>query len=746
MKFNKLLIAIAILGFSCAKPIEQEYMPTASTIAVDEDDTEDSIRIKAAHVVPTANQYQALKDEFIAFVHFGPNSFTAKEWGSGMEDPAVFELENLDTDQWCETMKDAGMTKVILTVKHHDGFVLWQSRYTEHGVMSTGFRDGKGDVLKELSESCEKYGLKLGVYLSPADLFQIESPDGLYGNLSEKTARTVPRPVDGAPFENKTSFDFVVDDYNEYFLNQLFELLTEYGRIEEVWFDGAHPKTKGGQTYDYDAWKELIRTLAPQAVIFGRQDIRWCGNEAGMTRDEEWNVIPYEEDPNKMNRFSDITGENVAGLDKLYQANFLHYQPAETNTSIREGWFYRNDDEQGVRSADDVFDIYERSVGGNSIFLLNIPPNTEGLFAQRDVKVLKEVGERIRATYGDNLLASASGPSEVLEDDEESYLLLEKGAEGIVIELDKPATINRLMLQEDILGHSERVSAFEVEAWVNGEWKMVANGKNIGYKNILRFAEVTTDKIRIKVVEARFFPVAVSRVAAFYAENRPPQLEISRNKEGEVMIAAKKEDFGWNTYEQDIAGDLNKDMHITYTLDGSEPTKESSSYEGLFPLENGSVKAVAFSKTDKGAVSTREFGAIKKDWKLDKMSSQSVKHEAEKAFDSNDKTYWKSKPNGSGQSISIDLSTSQNIIGFIYAPPGNDSEGMIERGEIYVSDNGSNWKLVEAFEFGNLINDPSQRRHEFSAPVKGRFIQLKATQIAGGQKHAAVAEFGVLIN
>ena len=170
-------------------------------------------------------------------------------------------------------MKAAGIKMVILTVKHHDGFVLWQSRYTKHGIMSTTFRDGKGDVLKELSASCRKYDLKLGVYLSPADLYQIENPEGLYGNLSKYTLRTIPREVAGRPFKSKTQFKFEVDDYNEYFLNQLFELLTEYGPIHEVWFDGAHPKRKGGQTYNYPAWKKLIKTVAPQAVIFGREDI-----------------------------------------------------------------------------------------------------------------------------------------------------------------------------------------------------------------------------------------------------------------------------------------------------------------------------------------------------------------------------------------------------------------------------------------------------------------------------------------
>ena len=167
---------LALFFSSCTNNSKQAILlPAANTIPIDDDDSRDSVLLKAAHVIPSENQMNALKDEFIAFVHFGPNTFTKLEWGNGMEDPAVFNLKNLDTDQWCRAMKDAGMKKVIITAKHHDGFVLWQSRYTKHGVMSSPFEDGKGDILKELSLSCKKYGLKLGVYLSPADLFQIES-------------------------------------------------------------------------------------------------------------------------------------------------------------------------------------------------------------------------------------------------------------------------------------------------------------------------------------------------------------------------------------------------------------------------------------------------------------------------------------------------------------------------------------------------------------------------------------------
>ena len=376
-----------LLGALCAcSGPKEDPVAYQNTIPVEPGDTKEQIIEKAAHVVPTANQLAALQREFIAFIHFGPNTFTRMEWGNGMEDPKVFDLKELDTDQWCEAMKAAGMKLVILTAKHHDGFVLWQSRYTTHGIMSSNFQGGKGDIMKSLSESCRKYGLKLGIYLSPADLYQIESPDGLYGNLSKPTKRTIPREVEGRPFANTTRFEFVVDDYNEYFLNQLFELLTEYGPIDEVWFDGAHPKRKGGQQYDYHAWKTLIKALAPNAVVFGREGTRWCGNEGGRTRDTEWNIIPYEANPDTMSVFADLTDLDLGSRERLYEGKFLHYQPAETNTSIREGWFYRDDTHQKSRNADDVFDIYERAVGGNSIFLLNIPPNREGRLDRRDLR------------------------------------------------------------------------------------------------------------------------------------------------------------------------------------------------------------------------------------------------------------------------------------------------------------------------------------------------------------------------
>ncbi|HUH46584.1 MAG TPA: alpha-L-fucosidase [Arenibacter sp.] len=747
---NKLFFYSSLVLISLITACSQQsgpnalVMPVSNTMMVEGGDSRDSIILKAAHIVPTPNQYEALKNEFIAFIHFGPNTFTRMEWGNGMEDPKIFDLQNLDTDQWCKAMSDAGMKMVIFTAKHHDGFVLWQSRYTQHGVMSSPFKDGKGDVLKELSESCKKYGLKLGVYLSPADLFQIENAEGLYGNLSEYTERTIPRAVEGRPFENKTTFKFKVDDYNEYFLNQLFELLTEYGPIDEVWFDGAHPKRKGGQTYNYLAWKELIRTLAPNAVIFGKEDIRWCGNEAGGTRDTEWNVIPYMEDPNTMNSFADLTDKSLGSREDLYKGRYLHYQQAETNTSIREGWFYRDDTDQKVRSADDVFDIYERSVGGNSTFLLNIPPNREGEFSPTDVSVLEEVGQRIQETYGTNLLLGAKGPKAVLDNDLASFEVLGNEPKEIVIETPNLVTINRLVVQEAIDTHGERVEKHAVDAWVDNNWVEIATATNIGYKRILRFPEVSTQKLRIRILESRFIPT-IANISAHYYKSRPPQLGIERSVEGSVSLYPKKDGFRWNLHGENAAGNINSGYVIRYTTDGSEPTPNSPLYDTPFSLTSGEVRAVAEVNGQFGSVSTQVFGIVKKDWKLLGADSFKGKNKAENAFDGDPATFWSSVSKDSPHFIEIDLGQEYSIKGFTYTPQTASSEGMIQRGVVKYGTDGKTWKNVEDFQFGNLINDPTTRTHLFKSDVNTRYIRLESKEIAGGGKTAAIAEIGFLL-
>lgn len=727
-----LLLIIATLSYG------QESIAPTNTIKIAGDSHEEIIR-KAAHVIPTPNQLEYKKLEFTCFVHFGPNTFTRMEWGNGKEDPKIFDLKNLDTDQWCRIMKAAGMKLVVFTAKHHDGFVLWQSRYTNHGVMSSPFQDGQGDVLKNLAASCEKYGIKLGVYLSPADLYQIENIEGLYGNLSKYTNRTIPRPVVGRPYENKTTFQFEVDDYNEYFLNQLFELLTEYGPVHEVWFDGAHPKRKGGQTHNYSAWKELIKTLAPQAVIFGREDVRWCGNESGKTRESEWDVIPFPDDPNEKIQFADLHGD-LGSREKLYEGNYLHFMPTETNTSIREGWFFRDETDQKVRNADDVFDIYERVVGGNSVFLLNIPPTREGLFGAEDVKVLEEVGRRIKETYGSSMLDGASGAKELLDNNENTFVLGENGNAEYIIELKSKQLVNRIILQEAIATHSQRIEEHRLDAWVDGNWKEVASGTTVGYKKILRFSATNTSKFRIRILKSRLDPT-LSSVSAHYYKTRPPQIEIQRDTDGLVTLSFQKHQFMWKSHGIDATANLNENLEIRYTSDGSRPTQKSKLYNLPFVHRSGELKAAAFDGDITGGETSEKFGILKSDWTIINVSSKQGNNNAEKAIDGNPATYWHSRSKSDlPQNISIDLGSKQTITGFAYTPQLEHKEGMMESGKIFISEKGKKWVKVESFEFGNLINDPSRRSWTLKESVCTRYIRIQSNAAAGNSNIVTIAE------
>lgn len=733
------LLPLFALGFSVSALAQSQEIPYASTIAVEAGDTPEEIIAKAAHVVPTANQLAALKKEFIAFVHFGPNTFTRMEWGSGKEDPSIFALQTLDTDQWCEAMKAAGMKMVLFTVKHHDGFVLWQSRYTKHGIMSTSFQNGRGDILRDLSASCRKYGLRLGIYLSPADLYQIENAAGLYGNLSKATLRTIPREVEGRPFENKTKFEFVVDDYNEYFLNQLFELLTEYGPVDEVWFDGAHPKRKGGQTYNYPAWRKLIHTLAPNAVIFGREDVRWCGNEGGHTRQTEWNVIPYAANPDTMSVFHDLTDTDLGSREKLLQGRYLHYQQAETNTSIREGWFYRDDSTQNVRSADDVFDIYERSVGGNSTFLLNIPPNREGRFSDIDAGVLREVGGRIAETYGKSLLEGAEGPQNVLDGNESTYVSV---TEPVEISLRSPITINRIMLQEAVAQCGERVESHAVDAFVNGDWKEIACGTNIGYKRILRFPSVTTDRIRIRVTSSRLTP-AISLVSAHYYAARPPQLFAKCAADGMLTISAKRQNFGWNSDGSNASETLGEGFAIHYTTDGTQPTEASPLYTAPFKMQSGVLKAVSILNGKCGPVMSERIGFAKNEWSVRIVGDED--ESAENVSEINDAevaTFWQNK-GGDLPVIEIDLGMRRTLSGFAYTPPVSTKEGLMAKGSVLVSKNGKKWIDAGSFYFGNLVNDPTRREFLLSQKMDARYVRIVPSSTADGGNEVTISEIDV---
>ena len=703
----------------------------------------------AATTLPHARQMAWHRDEYIAFVHFGVNTFTAREWGTGFEDPQIFDPTELDTDQWCEAMVAAGMKKVIFTAKHHDGFCLWPSRYTDHSVASSPWKDGQGDVVKELAESCRKYGLTMGIYLSPADLFQIESEGGYYGNLSEYNERVIPRPVEGRPFDDKRTFEFVVDDYNEYFLNQLFELLTEYGPVHEVWFDGAKPKDKGGQQYTYQAWYSLIRELAPEAVIFGKgPDIRWCGNEAGRTRNTEWNVIPIlgsEED----HTWPDLTAQDIASTDALVDGlrggGTLRYHPAETNTSIRHGWFWR-DEEQYVKTADEIEDIWYRSVGGNSVFLLNIPPNRKGLFPDRDVAVLKEVGRRLEQAFETDLTEGAtatasstadwSDPRAVLDGTDTTGWQPDEETGWLVVELPEVRAFNRIVIQENIADFSQRIARFAVDVWVDDDWEVVRTGTTVGYKKILRTESYRSDKIRIRIFESRLEPT-ISEVGLFMALEAPKMPSISRDASGVVTIT----------------GGSHQVVH--YTLDGSDPTESSSVYDsGVALPDGGVVKARAIdSRTGFSSdVTTVTFGLSQAGWTLRSASSIEPGEGGERAFDGDPSTFWHSKYSGGNDpqphTLEIDLGSVKSLTGFTYLPRQDGQiNGTIRRYSFAVSADGQSWTtVIENQEFGNIRNNPLNQTVRFESAQRARYVRLISLEEVNGQPWASAAEIGLLVH
>ena len=382
---------------------------------------------EAAQVVPSARQLAWQQMEFYGFAHFGINTFTGQEWGTGSENPALFNPKKLDCRQWARVFRAAGMKGMILTAKHHDGFCLWPSKFTGHSVAASPWQDGKGDVVKEAAEACADTGLKFGLYLSPWDRHELT-----YG-----TGKA----------------------YDDFYVNQLRELLTNYGELFCVWFDGACGEGKNGrkQEYDWQRYYDLIRELQPDAAIcVSGPDVRWVGNEAGVCRSSEWSVVPEG--------ITDFTHWDLGSRKALIKnKDKLIWHPAEVDVSIRDGWFYHEKQDFSVKALAKLRDIYYKSVGGNAALLLNVPPNKDGLIAQRDMETLISLGAQLQIDFKENLaedsivtdncrLDDAHAGQMTLEPGSETYWHsgpLEKKAE-LVLDLGDDYDIDKVVLKEHI--------------------------------------------------------------------------------------------------------------------------------------------------------------------------------------------------------------------------------------------------------------------------------------------------------
>ncbi len=444
---------------------------------------------------PTARQLEWHELNLYAFIHFTTNTFNDMEWGYGDADPNLFNPDKLDCEQWMKAIKAAGLKGVVLTAKHHDGFCLWPSKYTDYSVKNSQWKNGKGDLVRFVSEAAKKYGLKFGIYLSPWDRHDLR-----YGT----------------------------PEYITYYRNQLTELLTQYGPIFEVWEDGANGgdgyyggrkevrKIDNKTYYDWSNTNFLIRELQPKACIFsdGGPDTRWCGNESGYVGDTNWCTI-------KRVNFSPGNAEKA--ILEAGDEEGTNWVPAEVDVSIRPGWFFHEKENSKVKTPEQLMDIYYNSVGRGANLILNIPPNRNGLLNEEDVQSLEEFGKALQKEFSNCVnkqIASATasntrggdatfGVQKIFDQKHETYWATDDSITTgeITFAMKEPTRVNRVMIREHIaLG--QRISNFKLEAQdKNGTWKEVAKSTTIGNKRLLRFPQVEATAFRLTILKSKACPI-----------------------------------------------------------------------------------------------------------------------------------------------------------------------------------------------------------------------------------------------
>jgi alpha-L-fucosidase len=415
---------------------------------------------------PTQPQLEWQRDELAMFLHFGVNTFSDREWGDGREDPRSFAPAALDARQWTRAARDAGFRAAVLTAKHHDGFCLWPTRTTTHSVAASGFRNGHGDVVREFVDACRADGLKPGLYLSPWD-----RNNPVYGDSGR---------------------------YNNLYVDQLTELLTSYGPIAEVWFDGANGEGPNGkkQVYDWPRVFATVRRLQPNAVMFSDAgpDVRWCGNERGVAGDPNWATV----NPAVVT----YPGADAPGVTEALQHGDPHgtvWRPAEVDVSIRPGWFHHDSEDARVRSVDDLMNLYFTSIGRNGKLLLNVPPTREGLLHPTDVARLRQFREGRDARFGEDLVRARR-----LE-----WRVVDARSARLEIDLSEPVTVSVARIAEPI-ARGQRVARYVLEGADGDAWRNLSSGTTIGYAKLDRFSPTRVRRIRLSIDDAVATPEAVS--------------------------------------------------------------------------------------------------------------------------------------------------------------------------------------------------------------------------------------------
>jgi len=662
--------------------------------------------------VPNENQVRWQEMEYYAFVHFSLNTYTDQSWGYGNEDVNLFNPEKLDCRQWARICKQAGMKGIILTAKHHCGFCLWPSKYTEYSVKNAPWKNGKGDLVREMANACKEYGLKLGIYLSPWDR---NHPD--YGK----------------------------PEYISYFRNQLTELLTNYGPIFEIWFDGANGGSGyyGGANetrkidrttyYDWSNTYKLIRKLQPNIVIWNdggdRADLRWVGTEAGYVGETNWSLL---------NAKGEVTWDMLHhGLE-----NGDSWVAAEVNTSIRPEWFYHPGEDAKVKTVPQLMDTYYNSIGRNGSFLLNFPIMPNGLIHSNDEKAALGFAKTVKEAFALNLAAKSKATAsnvrghskqfdaaKAIDSNKETYWTTDDDVTkaSLTIDFGKPTAFNRFLIQENIL-LGQRVKAFTVEALVNENWKELAKATTVGFKRILRFPGVKATRVRVNITDSKACPV-ISNIGIYNAPQLLAPPSIIRNQSGEIKITP-----------------VDGESVVYYTLNGTVPTTSSKRYTK--PFQTGgrlAVRAIAFDPaTGKSSPASHEkFDIPRKDWKIIGIEDEKVYS----VLDGDPHSVWH-QPKGTKlpADLVIDLGKEENLTGFKYFPDqGLWGPGIITAYQLYVSTDNKEWKLADGGEFSNIKNNPLWQIKKF-APEKARYIKLRALKNTEDNDNIGYAEVDVITN
>jgi len=659
--------------------------------------------------VPSPRQWRWHQLEFYGFLHFTTNTFTDKEWGYGDESPEIFNPTDFDADAVVTVAREAGMRGLVLTCKHHDGFCLWPSAHTEHSVKNSPWRNGRGDVVREVADACQRQGLLFGIYLSPWD---------------------------------RNHADYGTPAYLDYYRAQLRELLTNYGPIFEVWHDGANGGDGyyGGADekrtidkftyYDWENTWAIVRELQPDAVVFTDvgPDIRWVGNESGTGGETTWLTLNTE--------------GWCPGFAVQQELNTGHedgavWLPPEVDVSIRPGWFYHAREDGRVRTVRNLVDMYYQSVGRSGSWHLNLPPDRRGHIHETDVSRLHTLRQILDQTFANDLTAAATAsanqirseayaPANVLTDDPDTYWATGDDLRSATLALDlgEPRTFDQVLIQEPVrLG--QRVRAWAFDALVDGQWQEVAAATTIGYKRLARFSPVSAQHVRLRILDAKACPL-ISRIGLFLAPRFAAEPTIQRAADGTMRFEAPEE------------------VLVRYTLDGTEPTTASPVYEAPFALPDGGVVMASVLAEDNPDVLVPEgrataratFGLAKSAW-----SVLAPPAGADALIDDDPQTMWHT---AAGEwDVCIDLGETVAVGALAYLPPQvtRKADGFVQVCRWYVSATPDQWgEPVAELRCDNVVNNPLEQRVAIATQA-GRYVRV---EVLATTSDAPQAVFGGL--